>query len=200
MAGEGGGLFSLPNHVHSNTVTKSYGHFLLPVPSRVESRAISTSNRFACESCKVRADRPSASFIISLVAHFMSLIFPRMPHYTTTYRVAPALSHWSWWWLNALKLKKKREGLLAQTWNKASVFVYLMDERFSLRALEMSHWSHNLCSLHSLALTSPQLISYAHDFFIPDEKCISPPADLHASVRSKESAREGNLTKSAVEQ
>lgn len=65
-----------------------------------------------------------------------------------------------------------------------------MDERFSPRALEMSHWSHNLCSLHSPALTSPQLISYAYDFFIPNEKCISPPADLHASARSKESAWE----------
>lgn len=101
-------------------------------------------------------------------------------------------------------IKKKKKGggggLLAQTWNKASAFVYLMDERFSLRALEMSYWSHNLCSLHSLALTSPQLISYAHDFFIPNEKCISPPADLHASARSKESAWEGNLRKSAVKQ
>lgn len=139
--------------------------------SRVKSQVISTSNKFACESCKVRADRPSTPFIISLVPHFVTLIFPRMPHYTTTYRAAPALSHWSWWLLNTLKFKRKkrkREGLIAQTWNKASAFVYLMDERFFLRAFEISHWSHNLCSLHSGALTSSQLISHTHDFFIPD--------------------------------
>lgn len=90
---------------------------------------ISTSNKFACESCKVRADRPSTPFIFSLVPHFMTLIFPRMPHYTTTYRAAPALCHWSRWLLNILKYEKGK-GLVAQTWNKASAFVYLMDERF----------------------------------------------------------------------
>lgn len=71
------------------------------------------------------------------------------------------------WILWSAKNKKGR-GLIAQTWNKASAFVYVMDEGFFLRALEMSRWSHNLCSLHSVALTSSQLISYTHDFFIPD--------------------------------
>lgn len=65
--------------------------------------------------------------------------------------------------------REREEGPIARTWNKASVFVYVMDESFFLRALEMSHWSRNLCSLHSAALMSSQLISYTHDFFMPDE-------------------------------
>lgn len=137
-------------------------------PSRAKSQVISTSNKFACESCKVRADRPSTPFIISLVPHFMTLIFPRMPHYTTTYSCVVSLILVVAEYSEVLKKKRKREGPIAQTWNKASAFVYLMDERFFLRAFEMSHWSHNLCSLHSVALTSSQLISYTHDFFIPD--------------------------------
>lgn len=29
----------------------------------------------------------------SYVPHFMALMFPRVPHYTTTHRAVPALSH-----------------------------------------------------------------------------------------------------------
>lgn len=97
----------------------------------------------------------------------MTLIFPRMPHYTATHRAHPsalslirAVAEYS-------EVFRKRRSH-SPNMKYASVFVYLMDERFLLRALEMPRSSRNLCSLHSVALTSPQLLSYAHDFFIPE--------------------------------
>lgn len=44
----------------------------------------------------------------SPVPHFMTLIRPRMPHYTTTHRATATFSHLSEWLLNTLNLKKRR--------------------------------------------------------------------------------------------
>lgn len=126
-----GVLFSLDSSINVvDTVVKSVKSTLL-FPSRVKSQVISTSNRFACESCKVRADRPSTPFIISLVPHFMTLIFPTMPHYTTTYRAAPALSHWSWRLPSTLKFKKTRASLPNHEIQLQPLFIWWMKDSSS---------------------------------------------------------------------
>lgn len=65
---------------------------------------INTSNKSACESCKVRRERKREReggggetvfdpVYHSFAPHTLTLIFPRMPHYTTTHRASPLVSH-----------------------------------------------------------------------------------------------------------
>ena len=128
-----------------------------------------------------------------LVPHFMALMFPTVPHYTTTQRAAPALFHWSGQFLSTLKFKKGR--------------LSYQKHEMSFQLCSCDGWKILSPGLENVSLKSQHLFhsflcSYIFASHLPlswlfyirfAEKLISPPVDLHFSAPSEDTAWKGDL-------
>jgi len=136
-----------------------------------------------------------------LVPHFMTLIFPRMPHSRTTpHGAAPSSCHWSGWRLNTL------DGLITKTWNRLQSLLVWWMKHFSevttsvlLTLLSLSHTTvfsnssphsptifiSTQCAETFISLSADQLSSTpSQGIFIRSQKTQISGAQYHTARRS----------------